>query len=164
MEFPADWDQRHRVVLNLDFHYGAGEGPKLGNLPLLENWNVNFLAQYGTGMPYTPQTLTGSNLVPLTNSKRYPEIFNVDMRMRRFFNLTSGVRAGLIFEVQNLFNRLNPIGPDEGGIVDAYRDLIGFSNAGTSRTRNYGGFANAAPNPAAWQNGRIIRVGFTTEF
>lgn len=164
VEFPADWDQRHRVVLNLDFHYGAGEGPKVGNFPLLENWNVNVLAQYGTGLPYTPQTLTGSPLVPLTNTKRFPETFNVDMRMRRFFKLTSGVRAGFIFEVQNLFNRLNPIGPDDGGIVDAFRDRIGFTNSGTSRTRNYGGYANSAPNPAAWQNGRIIRIGFTTEF
>jgi hypothetical protein len=151
-------------VFNLDYHYGENAGPRLGNFHVLENWNVNVLAQIASGLPYTPQTLSGADLIPQTNSKRYPRTVDVDMRMRRFFNLTTGVRAGVIFEVQNLLNRRDPIGPDNGGIIDRYRDLVGYTNGGTSRTRNYGGFANSAPNPNAWVGGRLIRVGFTTEF
>lgn len=164
VEFAADWDQRHRVVVNLDYHYGSGDGPRLGNVAILENFNVNLLAQLGSGLPYTPRTLSDGVLVPLTNTIRYPKTLVVDLRARRFFNLTKGARAGIVFEVQNLLNRRNAIGPDDGGIVDAYRNLIGFTNGGTSRSRNYGGYSNSVPNPNAWSNGRIIRFGVTTEF
>ncbi len=164
VEFPSDWDQRQRVVVNLDYHYGEGDGPRLGNFSILENFNISLLAQFGSGLPYTPVTLSNGTLVPLTNSIRYPWTAVVDLRARRFFNLTKGSRAGIVFEVQNLLNRLNPIGPDDGGIVDAYRNLIGFTNGGTSRSRNYGGYANSVPNPNAWSNGRVVRFGITTEF
>lgn len=164
VEFPADWDQRHRIVINLDYHYGKGEGPRIGNFHLLENFNINVLGQFGSGLPYTPNTLTNSPLVPLTNTVRYPWTQDIDLRARRYFTLTKGARAGLVFEVQNLLNRRNAIGPDDGGIVDAYRNLIGYTNGGTSRSRNYGGYSNAVPSPFAWANGRIIRLGFTTEF
>lgn len=164
VEFPSDWDQRHRFVVNLDYHYGKGQGPRLGNFYLLEDFNVNVLGQFSSGLPYTPQTLSAQPLVPLTNSVRYPWNYLIDLRARRYFDLTKGTRAGIIFEVQNLLNRLNPIGVDDGGIVDAYRNLIGYTNGGTSRSRNYGGFANSVPNPNAWSNGRIIRLGLNVEF
>jgi hypothetical protein len=70
----------------------------------------------------------------------------------------------LIFEVQNLLNRRNAIGPDDGGSVDTHRDFIGFTNTGTSRSRNYGGYNNAVPIPNAWNNGRIVRLGLNLEF
>ncbi|MGH7495904.1 MAG: TonB-dependent receptor domain-containing protein [bacterium] len=164
VEFPSDWDQRHRFVVNLDYHYGDGQGPRLGNFNLLENFNVNVLAQFGSGQPYTPSSLSNAAMLEQTNTQRYPWTYLVDLRARRFFDLTSGTRAGLIFEVQNLLNRRNAIGPDDGGSVDTHRDFIGFTNAGTSRSRNYGGYNNSVPIPNAWNNGRIVRLGLNFEF
>jgi outer membrane receptor protein involved in Fe transport len=164
-EYPADWDQRHRFVFNLDYHYRKNEGPRVIGLRVLENFNMNLLAQFGSGLPYTPETVTGSPLFEQTNTKRYPWNYVVDLRMRRHFKISSGVRAGVVMEVLNLLNRRNAIGPDDGGIVDAFRNRIGFTNdTPASTNRSYGGFATSAPNPNAWQNGRIVRVGFTTEF
>jgi outer membrane receptor protein involved in Fe transport len=164
VEFPSDWDQRNRFVINLDYHYGNSQGPRFGNFYLLENFNINLLGQFGSGQPYTPRSFSDGLLLEQTNSRRYPWSYLIDLRARRFFDLTKGTRAGLIFEVQNLLGRRNAVGVDDGGVVDAYRDLIGFTNGGTSRSRNYGGYSNAVPNPIAWDNGRIVRLGLNLEF
>ncbi len=163
-EYAADWDQRHKIVLNADLHFAKHEGPGFGSFYPLENWNLNVLYKFNSGMPYTPEALTGVGLMELTNAKRFPETHEVDVRMRRFFNLASSRRAGLVLEVLNLFNRRNAIGLDEGGVIDAHRDKIGFTNANPSRSRNYGGYGNAAPHPGAWRHGRIVRLGLTAEF
>lgn len=175
VEYAADWDQRHRIVVNVDYHYGDNQGPRLGNFFPLENWNVNVLAQYGSGTPYTPQSLNGTDQLELTNTLRYPSTFDIDVNMRRFFNLTKGTRFGATLQVLNLLNRRNVIGGDNGGILDRYRhdtllngesfNGVGYVNTSSANTtRNYGGYANSVPNPAAWSNGRIIRLGFFTEF
>ena len=161
--FSPDWDRRHKFIVNVDYHYGSEQGPKIGNFFILENFNWNILWQASSGLPYTPQSLTGQDLVELTNTRRIGWNSNLDMRLRRFFDVSS-TRLGLIFEVRNLLNNRNEIGIDDSGIVDRYRDLVGFTNDGTSRSRNYGGYANAAPNPNAWQSGREILVGAQFEF
>ncbi len=164
-EYPADWDERHNLVLNLDYHYGKGEGPSFGSFRPLENWNLNVLAQVSSGLPYTPEAFNGTERFELANTQRVNSSFNIDLRSRRYFNLSGNLRAGLVLEVRNLLNRRNVIGPDNGGIVDAYRNLVGFVNAGSpDGTRNFGGYANAAPNPNAWSSGRIIRLGFSVEY
>ena len=174
-EFPADWDQRSRFVVNLDYHYGNNEGPRLGGFFPLENWNLSVIAQAASGLPYNPQSLNGTDVLEQSNSLRFPWTYDVDLRMRRFFGLTNNVRLGVVFEVSNLLNNLTVIGGDNGGILDRYRhdqllngrqfDGAGFINTSAADgTRNYGGYANSVPNPAAWQNGRTIRIGFSTEF
>ncbi|MFQ6115887.1 MAG: TonB-dependent receptor plug domain-containing protein, partial [bacterium] len=163
-EFPADWDQRHRFVFNIDYHYRKGEGPRIGNFYPLESWNMNILATIASGLPYTPEAFNGTPKFELTNTKRFPWTFDIDVRMRRFFDVV-GLRLGAVIEIENLLNRRNAIGPDNGGIVDAFRDRIGFFNSGSpDGTRNFGGFENAVPDPRAWSNGRIIRLGFAIEY
>ncbi len=164
-EYPADWDERQNLVLNLDYHYGRGEGPRIGNLRLLQNWNINVLAQFSTGLPYTPENGQGVEQFELANTKRVASSFNIDLRSRRFFDLTGRLRAGLVLEVRNLLDRRNVIGPDNNGIVDAFRNLVGYVNAGSpDGTRNYGGYANAPSNPNAWSSGRLVRLGLSMEF
>jgi len=181
-EFPADWDQRHALIVNLDYHYGENSGPRIGTWHLLENWNVNVLSTLESGLPYTPEDAGATPLYERTNTERFPWTWNVDLRTRRFFRLGS-LRMGLVLEVLNLFNRRNALGPDDGGLIDAYtgrlwrergidragviptQDRIGFDNASSpSSVRNHGGFKNSVPDPSAWGAGRRIRIGATIEF
>ncbi|MBN1543706.1 TonB-dependent receptor, partial [candidate division KSB1 bacterium] len=163
-EYPADWDQRHALTVNVDFHFGNNQGPRIGNIHVLENWNLNILHTQSSGLPYTPETATGTTVLTEVNSLRTPWVRTTDLRMRKFFGLY-GTRLGLIFEVYNLFDRENVIGVDEGGIIDAYRNRVGYSNATpASRQANYGGFANSIPSPFAWEIGRRLRLGFSLEF
>lgn len=163
-EYPADWDQRHAITVNVDLHFLENQGPRLGNVYPLENWNLNILHTEASGLPYTPETASGTLIMTKINSLRTPWVRTTDVRMRKFFT-AYGTRLGLILEVYNLFDRQNVIGYDEGGVIDAYRNRIGYSN-GTpaSRVANYGGFANSYPSPFAWEVGRRLRLGFSLEF
>jgi hypothetical protein len=57
---PFNYDQRHRIVTTVDYHYGSGadyNGPVWFDKPVFENTGVNFIANLGSGTPYTPQVL-----------------------------------------------------------------------------------------------------------
>jgi hypothetical protein len=164
IEFPIDWDQRRKLVFIGTLKFGENEGARLGKLHLFENLNASAVARWASGLPYTPSTLSGLPLVEQTNTKRFPETFEIDVRLQRSFNLGQTFRLGAVFEVRNLMNRRNAVGLDDGGIIDTYRDKIGFTNIGTSMARNYGGFNNSSPHPAAWRHGRIVQVGILAEF
>jgi outer membrane receptor protein involved in Fe transport len=180
-EYPADWDRRHTVNLNMDYRYGEDEGPALGGLRPLENWSVNLLSQVGSGYPYTPTSSQDTPIYEEMNSRRYPWTWNIDVVTRKLFTI-AGTRLGLEFEVLNLFDTRNVLGADDalGGaeefrtIIDAYRstqpgedveDWIGYSNQSPATMfRNYGGYPLRWATPDAWDAGRRIRVGLSLEF
>ncbi|MGB1943684.1 MAG: carboxypeptidase regulatory-like domain-containing protein, partial [Flavobacteriales bacterium] len=61
---PFNYDQRHRIVANVDYRYGAGEeynGPvvKFGGKErqLFANTGLNMIANLGSGTPYTASTI-----------------------------------------------------------------------------------------------------------
>ncbi len=182
-EFPADWDRRHSLNANLDYRFGEDEGPALGPLKPLENWNVNLLFRFGTGYPFTPTRSEDSPIHERTNSERYPSSWNLDLSTRKFIDI-AGARLGLLLEVLNVFNIKRVVGADDAfgnagaesyrTIIDAYRawqpgadveDWIGYSNQSPATTfRNYGGYPLTWPIPSAWDSGRTISVGVSVEF
>ncbi|MGH7494652.1 MAG: hypothetical protein ACREOO_19945 [bacterium] len=161
---PVDWDQRHKLVFIGAFDLGEKEGLRLGSIHPFEELSASAVVRWASGLPYTPSTLSGAPLIEQTNTRRFPQTFEIDVRLRRFFKVGEIWRLGAVFEVRNLTNRRNALGMDDGGIIDTHRDKIGFTNTGTARARNYGGFSNAAPHPAAWRHGRIVQMGITAEF
>ena len=170
-EFHADWDQRHRVIMNLNYQYSKGQGPSLGNFYPLENWNINLLVDIVSGQPYTPESSSGIEDLVATNTRRFPWIYEVSLRMQRSFPIAE-FQLAAIFQIQNLLNRRNAVSTDNRDVdlvlndtIDPFRNRIGFDNAASpERVRNFGGFTNAVANPAAWQNGRVIRLGISAEF
>lgn len=62
---PLGWDQRH--TLNMTASYAAPE------------WGLSVIAQYGSGLPYTPRRSTDVTSL-ITNSQLKPSSFNVDLR------------------------------------------------------------------------------------
>ena len=54
MTAPLDFDQRHKLSMNMDYRFGAGEGPKVGGSSWFANSGINVLVNIGSGTPYTP--------------------------------------------------------------------------------------------------------------
>ncbi len=50
---PLDFDRRHVGSVNLDYRFGAGEGPKIGDGTPFERAGINFLFTFNSGVPYT---------------------------------------------------------------------------------------------------------------
>ena len=86
-----DWDQRH--TLNASVTIGRPG-----------NWNVSFVSQLGSGLPYTPQ-FRGIRTA-FENAGRKPFRFNLDMRLNKIIIL-NGMRIGFYMSVYNLLDRKN---------------------------------------------------------
>ncbi len=113
---PLDFDQRHKISLNLDWSLGKGEGPIFGGLHALENTGINLLYNIASGTPFTPTrlynevTLAAVASTPSSplNSRYGPWTNQLDIKATRGFSL-----AGLGLEayawVLNAFDSRNPI-------------------------------------------------------
>src|SRR5690606_10206241 len=72
---PAAFDRRHTLNFSLDYRLGAGEGPSFLGGRLLENFGVNILATFASGLPYTQ--------------------FKTPVRRPIYDNLTEDIEGGL---------------------------------------------------------------------
>ncbi len=95
---PLDWDQTHTANLTL----GLGT----------QDWGVFFIAQYGSGLPYTP-TLNqseerGSDNIRTKNTRRLPANYNVDVRLFKNFTFEP-INMTVFLKVFNLFDRRNEV-------------------------------------------------------
>ena len=53
---PLNYDQRHRIVFNVDYRYGSGEaynGPMIGKSQIFANTGFNLITNLGSGTPHT---------------------------------------------------------------------------------------------------------------
>jgi hypothetical protein len=109
---PLDYDQRHTIVLNIDYRFGAGKdynGPvwtrhkgtdKEKAIKVLENIGANIVLRAGSGSPYSKQanysadgyfdvsqrrTLSGS-----INGSNLPWNFRADLKLDKDIELTWG--------------------------------------------------------------------------
>ena len=196
---PFNYDQRHRIVANVDYRYGAGEaynGPVMrfgknedGSVKehaIFENTGVNFIANLGSGTPYTasviPTPITGE-ISPSTegsiNGSRLPWQFNLDMNVDKNFSLTLSNEEGgepkyanlnIYLWVSNLLNtrninsvyRFTGISDDDGYLAAAqYQPLINSQNNPES-FRNY--YSMYVDNPFNLGLPRTIRLGVKFDF
>ncbi|MSS72037.1 MAG: TonB-dependent receptor [Candidatus Latescibacteria bacterium] len=51
---PLNFDQRHKVTINVDYRLGQKDGPALWGTHPLSNAGINVLFKAGSGFPYTP--------------------------------------------------------------------------------------------------------------
>ncbi len=138
---PLDFDQRHNIVVSVDYRFGADKnynGPKtaLKNGKVInwfENLGANAIIRAGSGTPFSGQTnVTGDALISgggtafldgSINGSSKPWQFRVDLRIDRDFNIkwnkgSEGKPAktsilNVYFDLQNLFNTQN--------VIDVYR-------------------------------------------
>jgi hypothetical protein len=90
---PLSWDQHH--TFNLSCAYN------------LENWTISTIAQYGSGIPYTPRSTQDISTL-LTNNQLKPTFFNVDMNTSYLFHF-GDIGMIVFIRVFNLFDFRNEI-------------------------------------------------------
>jgi len=115
---PLDFDQRHTVVLNIDYRFASGKdyiGPvwtrkkgsdKEKSIKILENVGANMVLRAGSGTPYSRQknitqgdpntqnvvigVAQRSNLAGMVNGSNLPWNFKIDARIDKDIELTWG--------------------------------------------------------------------------
>lgn len=159
---PLSFDERHRITAIIDYRYGSGkayDGPRIGNVKILEDFGVNITSFLVSGQPYTrnsePAQFGGSGYAGSINGARLPWNFVTDLNVQKRFPLTLNKETNkkmwfnAYFRVQNLFNTKNIVnvfkysqdaendgflqstfGEDRiRGVVDTGRDVEAFLDA-----------------------------------
>lgn len=158
-EFPLDWDIRHAFTLNFDLRITQSDHPKLFGYSIPNDWGINILWQIFSGAPFTPASgypnlrLTSGERV-LTNSLRYPSTSEMDVRFNKNFSLwnidyTFELWVNNVFDTENI-NTLY----SETGRPDTHNNVGEIIRGDTDYYQN----------PANYDPGRNIRVGFTMHF
>lgn len=185
---PFNYDQRHRIVTTIDYRYGEGaeyNGPVWFGKKIFENTGANFIANLGSGTPYTSQqvaTPVTGEVSPTTkgtlNGARLPWQFNVDLQLDRNFSLSFGkteekkraANLNVYLWITNLLNTQNIAGvyrftgtPDDDGYLASsqYQTLINSQNSPSS-FRNY--YSMYVQNPYNYAAPRQIRLGVRFDF
>lgn len=194
---PFNYDQRHRVVANVDYRYGSGKnynGPVINvgknadgspkEIQLLANMGINFIANLGSGTPYTASTIatpiTGE-VSPSTegsiNGSRLPWQFNLNLNLDKNWTITKGTgddassyNVNVYFWIGNLLNtrninsvyRFTGVSDDDGYLAAAqYQPLINSQNNPESFRNYYGMYVD---NPFNLGVPRTIRLGVKFDF
>lgn len=185
---PFDYDQRHRFILNTDYRFAGGSaynGPMIKDFQVLANTGFNFIANLGSGMPYTPQQfatpITGE-LTPSTegsiNGARMPWQFTLDFNADRNIPLSFGkdgdkkksYNLNVYVWVTNLLNtrnvrnvyRFTGVSDDDGYLASAQaQQFIRQQNDPASFGNYYSMFVN---NPNNLGQPRQIRLGVRLDF
>lgn len=90
---PYNFDQRHSISFNVDYHYGEGKdynGPKLFGINILENAGANFTVQTGSGSPFTRRTYGAEQVIGSVNGSSKPWRTTVNMKIDKDIVLEFG--------------------------------------------------------------------------
>ncbi len=189
---PLTYDQRHRIVTNIDYRYGAGEnynGPIafIGGKErqLFSEMGFNLIANLGSGTPYTASTIatpiTGE-ISPSTegsiNGSRLPWQFNMDMNIDKNFTLNFGgegeaaksVNLNVYLWIGNILNsqninsvyRFTGVSNDDGYLAAAQYQPLIQSQTNPDSFRNY--YQMYTNNPFNLGVPRTIRLGVKFDF
>jgi outer membrane receptor protein involved in Fe transport len=172
---PLDFDQRHKIAANLDWRFGKGEGPLVGDHHLLENFGVNVLLSAGSGTPYTPVevydevTLAAVSTVPEgpTNSRYSAWTSTIDMKVNKGFRLGSMNFDAYVW-VLNLLDRKNAVAVYESSGSAETTNWLN-TEAGQAFLAQQGAegaekYELAQSNPALYGNPRLVRFGLRLGF
>jgi len=158
-ERPLDWDIRHQITINGDLRAAKDQHPQFGIFRLPDDWSFNFIWQFKTGRPFTPNaSYPGLVLVgresPLSNSKRMGFYSTVDIRLDKNYQAWK-LNYTLSLRVENLFDTKN---------VNTVYEKTGL--AYTDQNFN-GQILSGLPqdaNPANYDPGRQISIGLSMNF
>lgn len=132
---PLDYDQRHSIVINLDYRFGEGKdykGPQFNRkkkgatqtVQVFQNMGANLIFRVGSGTPYTRYVaavpINGrSSIAGSLNGSSKPWNFRSDLRIDKNIELTWGKKDGdskktanlnIYLQVLNLLNTRNVLG------------------------------------------------------
>jgi hypothetical protein len=145
-EYYLDFDQRHKIAIDLNFNIPPNSGWQVMGLDLFSNLNLNFIIKANSGLPYTPYVDPTVRID--VNSARKPWTSTVDLRALKTIPL-GAMSLGLFLEITNLFNTENVlyVYPRTGKPFDTgLSGLVGSS-------------PDADHNPTYVGPPRIIKIG-----
>lgn len=148
-ELYLDFDRTHDVALNFLLQFPRGFGFSLFGVRPLQQLNFSVLAQFSSGLPYTPISDDRTKTFE-KNSARMPWTNSVDIRLEKFFPV-SRASLSVFLEVTNLFDRLNPL------IVQPRTGKVW--NDGKSRL--FGSGQDFMHDPSDVGPPRIVKLGLT---
>jgi len=145
-EYFLDFDQRHKIAVNLNLNIPDNSGMDILGIDLLSNINLNVLFKANSGLPYTPYVDPTVRID--VNSGRKPWTSTVDLRAIKTIPF-GGVAAAIFLEITNLLNTEN--------VVYVY------SRTGKPFDTGLSGLVGSSPdadhNPAYVGPPRIIKMG-----
>lgn len=188
--FPFNYDQRHAINVTMDYRFGEGSdynGPVWFGKQIFKNTGANFVANLGSGTPYSGQANitaealgTNGQLEGNPNGARKPWQFRVDAQFDKNIILKFGkddegeakkvANLNIYLLVTNLFNTQNVINvyratgnPDDDGYLNAaqFQNTIELQNS--EETYRYL-YAMRANNPFNYSIPRTIRLGVKLDF
>ena len=140
-DHPLDYDQSHTLVANFTLMTPKEWGPTFGSFHPLEDWQLNIIHRYGSGLPYDSQSRSVAHSVPAENDERRPATSTTDMRLSRRVTLFKTLATSLFVEGFNVFNNKNLLDEpmnaewyqsredlDGNGVPDHYLDPEGRRN------------------------------------
>ena len=130
---PLAWDQRHIFSGTLDIQ-----------LPF--DAAVNFIGNYGSGLPYTPNPR--APIKPDINSKRYPATYNVDALISKRSRV-AGLTYTLFVDIRNVFNTKN---------LDDILDAVTYDRYGIPLN------SQKHSHPLSWSSPRLVMMGVSLDF
>jgi len=183
---PLDFDQRHRITLNMDYRYGSGKdynGPMLFGKPIFSNTGLNTAIVLGSGTPYSGSSQvvnegagnTNYRLDGKLNGSRLPWQFSTDMQLDRNFDVQFGGKEGdkvkkmslnVYLVVTNVFNTQNITdvfrytgSPNNDGYIEQLTDR---SQIDPDAFRDL--YAIKVNDPGNYGAPRTIRLGVRFDF
>ena len=112
--FPLNFDERHRVNMNLDYRFGGGKfynGPNLFGADILANTGLSLQAIAVSGRPYTatitPLELGGAQTAGSINGSRKPWNYTLNLRVDKIVQVSKGLNLNIYCRVSNLLNQQN---------------------------------------------------------
>ena len=191
--FPYSFDQRHAFAVNFDYRYGEGEdynGPKIGDLNLLENVGLNIFSNIYSGSPYSAQTfITDEGIGNLNagisgtlNGSRLPWSYRMDLQLDKTINVVLVPKGdkkddkaklgylNIYIRVTNLLNQYNKISVyratgnwnDDGYLAAAASQTSIQNQTDEQSFRDY--YTMKVQNAFNISSPRTIRLGIKFDF
>ncbi len=185
---PLSFDERHRIVANIDYRYASGKaynGPRISGMNILANTGLNFQVSAISGRPYTRAStintpFNSSGFTGDINGARLPWNYNIDMRLDRNFNIKlnensdRGLNFNVYLRVSNLLNTRNVVSvyrvtgsPDNDGYLATQfgQDAINAVETSGKDVQSFlAAYEWALLNPGFYSLPRRIRVGGIVNF
>jgi len=188
--FPFNYDQRHAITATVDYRFGDGSdynGPVWFGKQIFKNSGANFVANLGSGTPYSGQSNitasalgTNGQLEGNPNGARKPWQFRVDAQLDKNIVLKFGkndegeakkvANLNIYLLITNLFNTQNILSvyratgnPDDDGYLNAaqFQNTIELQNSEDTYRYLY---ALRANNPFNYSTPRQIKLGVKLDF
>ena len=173
---PLDFDQRHKLSMNVDWRLNKGEGPTWGKWKFLEQTGINALFNVASGTPYTPTKVYNEVTLaavasepegPL-NSRYGPWSVTLDLKASRSFAMGSTNWEAFVWGL-NVLDNQNPIGVYTSTGTPVSTDWLNTDDgqaylANTASKNGAALYDLATNNPNLYSNPRLIRFGVRTSF